>query len=186
MRSITSSMRIQGNTIQAGYLSPIPVVSLSLKYEGSIKRSVCCVSFTFVSKWLCIFTVCWIKKNWIHVMHSWSFCVLCTSGWTWLSMSIVKSIFFLINKSWHIKVILVVNLAAKDYDGPYPGWFWESSSDLDGFPFRGMLATYGGGGFNIELGKEAVCMVKYTVLRIVVLHSLWPPNQEEQLSKCWE
>ena len=47
-----------------------------------------------------------------------------------------------------------------------------------------MLATYGGGGFNIELGKEAVCMVKYTVLRIVVLCSLWPPNQEEQLSKC--
>jgi len=46
----------------------------------------------------------------------------------------------------------VTNTSDKSYDGPYPGWFWESSGDLDGFPFSGMLATYGGGGFNIELG----------------------------------
>ena len=39
-----------------------------------------------------------------------------------------------------------------DYEGPYEGWYWESSNDLDGFPFRGVMATYGGGGFNIELG----------------------------------
>ena len=45
-------------------------------------------------------------------------------------------------------------LSDPDYDGPYPGWFWESSSDLDGFPFPGIKATYGGGGFNIELGMS--------------------------------
>lgn len=37
--------------------------------------------------------------------------------------------------------------------GPFPGWFWESSSDLEGFPFQGQMATYGGGGFNIDLGN---------------------------------
>lgn len=40
-----------------------------------------------------------------------------------------------------------------NHDGPYEGWYWESSSDLDGFPFTGVMALYGGGGFNIELGN---------------------------------
>lgn len=50
--------------------------------------------------------------------------------------------------------IAVANKSDPQYDGPYPGWFWESSSDLDGFPFKGQLATYGGGGYNVELGHR--------------------------------
>lgn len=52
-----------------------------------------------------------------------------------------------------IYVFLMIMLIEPEYEGPYPGWFWESASDLDGFPFAGQEATYGGGGFNIELGK---------------------------------
>lgn len=52
-------------------------------------------------------------------------------------------------------------LKAKGYDGPYPGWYWESSSDLDGFPFKGLMATYGGGGFNLELGTIAVTVIHF-------------------------
>jgi len=50
-------------------------------------------------------------------------------------------------------LLVDIHVSAADYEGPYPGWFWQSSADLDGFPFPGQLATYGGGGFNIELGE---------------------------------
>ena len=60
-------------------------------------------------------------------------------------------------------------LSDPDYDGPYPGWFWESSSDLDGFPFPGIQATYGGGGFNIELGMS-ICEICRENVKMWKLH----------------